>query len=203
MKSITPFLLAFVALCLLFPSSAFACACCADAGYYSIGTKKLSGFELGELNKIRFGAANLFMTEADDILGINPIGESFTLNGLLEGKIWKMNFTDETGKTGMLRLTAPTSMVAFAADIHDRPDDDAPASEPRLYKEWRFKSKVESGTGIFQKGVAPAAVTEYFLVLQGRGNVCAQAENFTDWRLEITGKNARYAFFGKLKAVRK
>lgn len=70
--------------------------------------------------------------------------------------------------------------------------------EPVLYKEWRFKYNVGSGNGIFQSGIAPK--TEYFLVLQGKGNVCTSAEQFESWRLEVTGAKTRYAFFGKVSA---
>jgi hypothetical protein len=195
MKSVSLLFSLFIVFGLLFPSDAFACACCADAGYYSISTRKPQKLELDELRRIRFADAGLFTTAGEDtILGINPVGESYTLNGLMQSSQWKFNFKDNTGKSGALNLTAPLSMVDYAVDIHDAPEGGT--GEPVLYKEWRFKYKVASGSGIFQKGVAPA--TEYFLVLQGRGNVCTQAENFTNWRLEVTGKKAGYAFFGKL-----
>lgn len=64
-----------------------------------------------------------------------------------------------------------------------------------LYKEWRFQGAVK-GDGVFNHGLmAPA---KYFLVFQGRGNNCDNAEDFTHWRLEITGRKARYAFYGAL-----
>jgi len=180
----------------LFPSDALACACCADTGAYSIATKKPTALELGELKRISFGAANLYLTPAypDDVKGIAQLGENFALDGRLEASVWKFDFKDVAGKLGTLSLTKPLSMVEFMADIHDTP---AGGNGPNLYKEWRFKSRVQSGTGIFQTGIAPA--TEYFLVLQGRGNACTRAEDFTHWRIEITGKKASYAFFGELK----
>lgn len=189
-------LIAFALSVSLFPSAALACACCAETGAYSITTKKPTALELDELKRINFGAANLYSTPAypDDVKGIARLGENFALDGLLETSVWKFDFKDAAGKLGTLSLTKPLSMVAFMADIYDTP---AGGNEPNLYKEWRFKSRVQSGTGIFQTGIAPA--TEYFLVLQGRGNACTQAEDFTHWRLEITGKRASYAFFGALK----
>jgi hypothetical protein len=84
------------------------------------------------------------------------------------------------------------TMVDFRVDTYNE-------GEPVLYKELRFKSKVRNGTGFFSKGIALA--TEYFLVLQGKGNHCMAAEQFTHWRLEISGKKADYAFFGKLKTT--
>jgi len=181
---------------LLFPSDSFACACCADAGFYSISSRKPNNQELGELKKIQFVTANLYTTPAypDNIKGINPLNESYSLDGMLQGSFWKFNFKDEKQKSGTLNLIKPASMVAYMADLHDGANS---GSEVKLYKEWRFKYKVSSGTGIFQKGIAPA--TEYFLVLQGRGNACTSAADFTNWRLEITGKKANYAFYGKLK----
>lgn len=187
-------LLAFISSFTLFPSDAMACACCAERGAYSISTRKPSASELDELKRIQFATANLYTTAAypDDIKGISSLGENYSLSGLLQSNSWKFNIKDDKGKTGTLNLTKPVSMVAFMVDTHDA------AGEVVLYKEWRFKYRVQSGTGIFQTGIAPA--TEYFLVLQGRGNMCTQAEDFKNWRLEITGKRANYAFFGDLKS---
>lgn len=182
----------------LFSSDALACACCAERGAYSISTKKPTSFELDELKRIQFKTANLYMDAAgeENINGISSIGEDYSLSGLLQNNLWKFDFKDAAGKSGTLNLTKPISMVAFMADIHDGKAE----GEVSLYKEWRFKYRVQSGTGIFQKGIAPA--TEYFLVLQGRGNMCTQAEDFTHWRLEVTGRRANYAFFGELSSPR-
>ena len=198
MKICLIFLLVFAAVVLIFPPDALACACCADAGTYSIGVRKPSNSEFNELKKLNFGATNLFTTPGypDDVKGISSLGDNYSSTGSFQNNLWKFNITGEAGKSGTLNLLKPTSMVDFKADLHDRADG---GNGPVLYKEWRFKSRVQSGTGIFQKGIAPA--TEYFLVLQGRGNNCTQAEDFTHWRLEITGKKASYAFFGKLNAA--
>lgn len=195
MKIYLLLLLSFVSSIALFPSDALACACCAESGAYSISTKKPSALELDELKRIQFGTINLYATAGEDnIKGISSASGNFSISGLLQSNLWKFNINDDAGKAGTLNLTKPISMVAFMADIHDGDG----ASEVVLYKEWRFKYRVQSGTGIFQTGIAPA--TEYFLVLQGRGNSCTQAEDFKNWRLEITGKRADYAFFGDLKA---
>ncbi len=187
-------LLTLVCSVTLFPTNALACACCAEPGAYSIRTMKPTNLELDQLKRIQFGTANLYTTAGEDnIKGIAGIGEDYSISGLLQNAAWKFNIKDTAGKSGTLNLTKPVSMVAFMADIHDN----GAGSETVLYKEWRFKYRVQSGTGIFQSGIAPA--TEYFLVLQGRGNVCTNAEDFKNWRLEITGKRADYAFFGDLK----
>jgi hypothetical protein len=196
MKFCLLLLFAFIANMFIFPTDALACACCVDPGFYSISTRKPDAYEIDELKKIRFKSANLYMDAAgeDNIKGINPISENYSLDGMLQNNLWKFNFKDDKGKAGTLSLTKPISMVAFMVDIHDRPSDSV---ETSVYKEWRFKYRVQSGSGIFQTGFAPA--TEYFLVLQGRGNGCTSAADFTHWRLEIFGKRANYAFFGELK----
>jgi len=194
MKIYSLLLFFIVAGVLVFPTDALACACCAERGTYSISTRKPSAQDLDELKKIQFKTTSLYQTAAypENIKGISPLGENYSLSGSLQSNLWKLNVKDEAGKSGTLNLTKPLSMVAYMADIHDGNG----TSEVVLYKEWRFKYRVQSGTGIFQTGIAPA--TEYFLVLQGRGNNCTQAEDFKNWRLEITGKRANYAFFGDL-----
>jgi hypothetical protein len=39
---------------------------------------------------------------------------------------------------------------------------------------------------------------KYFLVLQGRGTSCNNAEDFKHWHLEITGKKTNFTFYGDL-----
>ncbi len=196
MKNFSLFFLASVVLNLVFPSDALACACCADAGTYSIRVKNPDKYEFDELKKIKYTKAKLFTTVGypDDIKGISPLGENYSLNESLQNNLWKLSLTDDKDNSGTLNLSKPSSMVVFMADLHDSKDT---GTDIKLYKEWRFKYKVNSGTGIFQKGIAPK--TEYVLVLQGRGNACTTAEDFTHWRLEIIGIKASYAFYGNLK----
>lgn len=196
MRIRTSFLLTLFAILLIIPSQIFACACCAENGHYSLSYSKPDKYDLEEMQKLRFSTAELYMTAAGEegIMGLSPIGESYQVNGMLQDKFWKLNFTGDKNKTGMLNLPIPEKMIDFKVDIHD--GNDGGAGSPLLYKEWRFKTTVKKGTGIFQNGIN--SKTEYFLVLQGRGNVCTSAEDFKNWRLEITGKNASYAFFGKL-----
>lgn len=193
MKIYLFWLLAFASSIAFFSTDALACACCAERGTYLINTKRPTKYELDELKRIRFATANLYVTAAGEevIEGISPISETYSLVGSLAGNLWKFDIRDQAAKSGTLNLSKPVSMTAFAADIHDRA-----TGEVNLYKEWRFKYRVASGTGIFKTGIAPA--TEYFLVLQGRGNGCTSAEDFKNWRLEINGKRASYAFYGDL-----
>ncbi|MGH9820637.1 MAG: hypothetical protein ACRD43_10750 [Pyrinomonadaceae bacterium] len=196
-------------LVLLFAGSAlpiFACACCAESGTYAISTARPNLYELGILKEIQFGDfADLYMTEAgfDMIRGLTPLEKEYNapeaapdnwqlaLKSGFTGKGWRFSITSKGGKTGTLVLPMPLRMVSFKADIHDNTDK---GLGPILYKEFRFKGTVASGAGTFASGLD--RTTSYFLVFQGRGNNCDNAEDFTHWRLEIAGKRSSYAFFG-------
>ena len=188
-----------LALCsglLLLPGCAWACACCSNAGDYGIAFRKPDASELSIMRRVRFGGtAHLFLTEADfeeNARGLGSQAEEYPVNGSLFGNIWKLVFRDGN-KNGTLNLPLPAKMLSYAADIHD--GQTSGGGGPLLYKEWRFEGLV-NGTGFFQPGIITA--TKYFLVLQGRGNGCDDAEDFTHWRLEITGKKASYALYGEL-----
>ena len=210
MKSVTFFLFVFVAFGLFFPSKALACACCAEPGTYMLWTGKPSEHEMSILGEMKFDKdAGLFMTEAgmDGTKGLKEIEKDmeteswvaspgdFDLVNSFTARIWKFNFKTPTGKNGILTLPMPTQMLQYKVDIHD--GKMIGAGGPMLYKEWRFKGTVTSGTGIFKASIIRP--TTYFLVFQGRGNGCDNTEDFTHWRLEISGRNADYAIFGELE----
>jgi hypothetical protein len=189
---------------------AFACACCAEIGTYSIWTGKPDSYQRDLLKDILFQKdAALYTTEAgfDGIKGLHGIQKEyesdawtaspgeFSLVNTFKGSAWRFQLKTRAGTSGSVTLPLPAKMLTFKADIHDNPDQ---GLGPTLYKEFRFQGKVTAATGFFKPDVTPA--TSYFLVFQGRGNGCDNAEDFTHWRLEITGPKASYAFFGKTTA---
>lgn len=205
MKFRSTLLLVLLTVFFIFPSDAFACACCSENGFYSIWTGKPDGYYLETLEKVKFAVdADLYLDAAgeDNIKGLSVMNkdsesEDFWKFGLTDSflaKTWKLNFKAKDGKTGTLVLPLPAQMVAFKADIHD--GNTSAGGGPLLYKEWRFKGTVQSGNGFFASGIVKP--TTYFLVLQGRGNGCDNAEDYTHWMLEINGKRADYKFTGKL-----
>jgi hypothetical protein len=148
------------------------------------------------------------MTEAgfDGMKGLSPIEKDyfddpswaagdFDLVNSFNGKVWTFNLKTPKGKTGSLRLPMPTNLVTFKVDIHDGSDQ---GNGPLLYKEFRFKGTVSSGSGFL--GGSILNPTTYFLVFQGRGNRCDDVSDFRNFNLEITGRKARYQFYGKLKS---
>jgi hypothetical protein len=148
------------------------------------------------MKRMRFDTtAYLFLTEAEESgKGLGHLTENYSVNGSLVGNEWKLRFRNGD-ESGTLNLPLPAKMLRYAADIHDGQTIGGDSRKPLLYKEWRFEGEV-NGTGFFKAGIV--APTKYFLVLQGRGNSCDTAEDFTHWRLKITGNKADYAFYGEL-----
>lgn len=184
------------------------CACCAEPGTYMISTGKPQQYQLDLLRDVKFDqAAMLYMTEAgfENIRGLASIESEFddpswmaSPGGLdiissFTGRKWTFSMKSPKGRPGRLALPVPAQMVTFKVDIHD---GQGGGNGPLLYKEFRFKGTVASGNGFFASSIVRP--TSYFLVFQGRGNGCDNAEDFNNWNLEITGPKARYQFFGKL-----
>lgn len=172
-------------------SQALACACCAERGQYRISFAAPDTAALDLLKAIKFGTdAELYYGggEIEEVLGLGSKSDKYKFAGAFAAKQWKFNFTDDKGKAGSLVLPMPSKMLMYSADIHDT------EGEVSLYKEMRFEGKA-SGTGFLKAGLTAPA--KYFLVLQGRGNNCTNAEDFSHWRVEVTGAKADYAFFGE------
>jgi hypothetical protein len=191
--------------------NAFGCACCSEPGTYAIWNGKPQSYEMDILKQIKFEKrASLFMTEAgfDGITGLSSIEKDFfdsstnaaegdfDLTHSFAGRVWTLTFKTVKGKTGTLRLPMPAQMSTFRADIHDGSDQ---GLGPLLYKEFRFKGTVASGSGFLGKSIV--GPTTYFLVFQGRGHACDDVGDFRNWNLEISGKKASYQFYGKLENI--
>ena len=180
----------------LTPYKAFACACCSNDGEYSRTTTKIDSYERDVINDIRFSdKAFLFATEAgyeEDARGINNPQADYQLKSSFANNLWRLIFR-EGSNSGTLTLPLPLKVEMFKVDIHDGRQSEG--GGPLLYKEWRFSGTL-NGSGIFKSGIAASA--RYSLVLQGRGNGCDNAEDFSHWRLEVKGPKSRYAFNGKL-----
>jgi hypothetical protein len=165
-----------------------ACACCTDPGEYTLRIDDTFGkYQVDQILAMEFApAADLYQTDAgaeEDAKGVGSVSDSYDLSVVTEASVWRLTFRAENGKSGVLTLPFPSKMTAYAADIHD--DKKSDSNGPLLYKEWRFEGKV-TGDGIFTEGLKSPA--RYTLIFQGRGNRCDNAEDFTHWRLAISGK---------------
>jgi hypothetical protein len=177
-------------------SASFACACCAEPGEWYERTGRLEDYEIEELRRVEFAkAASTYLDAAgyEALKGFPVQYDSFNLSSSLSPRLsLTLAFKGERGETGSLVLALPRVATLFATDLHDMPEGSA---GPVLYKEWRFEGLV-SGTGFFRKGMARG--TKFQLILQGRGNNCLSSSDFKNWRLDITGPRANYAFYGSL-----
>lgn len=189
-------------------SNALACACCAEPGTYSVSTGKIASYELELLKEMKFGrGAELYLTAAsyDDIKGLADVVKEFekTSSGEFDlvdaftGSTWNLQFMTGGEQKGSLILPRPTLMTARRIHI---PDNTSTAPNVVLYKEWTFTGSVRTGTGFFKRDITRPA-PKYTLIFQGHGNNCDNAEDFTNWRLELNGPKADYAFFGKMKVA--
>ena len=179
-------------------SASFACACCAERGTYQVSTMIADTYHLDLLKDMHFGTTTeLYMTagaedEIKGIVGLDPGVEGLSIVDAYTNNTWKLNIKTAGGKIGTLTLPRPAKITTRKIDLHEAKEGD-----PILYKEFAFEGTVGSGSGIFKGGIVRS--TKYTLIFQGRGNMCDNAEDFTDWRLQVAGAKADYAFFGKMK----
>jgi len=96
------------------------------------------------------------------------------------------------GGSGSLSLRLPQKISIFEVDPRDGPDQ---GTGPALYKEWKLTGEV-TGTGAFSPTNGAKQVLT--LILQGRGNSCTSAADFTHWTLVTEGPKGSYRLFGEL-----
>jgi hypothetical protein len=174
---------------------AFACACCTNAGQRTVATVALDAGKRQEIESLRFaGKATLFAGEGDaaDIEGITTPSESYELTAKWQDDRLVLSFRDKLGHTGSLSIALPKTLSVFEVDPRDRPDR---GQGPTLYKEWKL-SATAAGSGVFRPGIAPRQLLT--LVLQGGGNSCTSANDFSHWTLVMQGPKANYTLFGDL-----
>lgn len=191
------------------PEKTYYCACCADEGDYYNYSVKVDKEKIALLSEMKISpGADIYMTEAEDewFKGIKSIEKGyndwagtdttegnkyFSVQHSVTAKNWKFSFTTNDGKKGTLNLVMPLKVESFGADIHDSDR----SSMISLYKEYRFKGTVQSGTGFFSAGLSKPAT--YTLIVQGRGNYCENATDYKNWRLQVKGAAADYILMGK------
>jgi hypothetical protein len=180
--------------------SAFACACCTNEGQRHVATVALDSGKREEIESLRFGAnATLFTGEGDvdGIEGIATPSASYKLTAKWQNDRLVLSFRDSLGRTGTLSLAHPDNLSIFEVDPRTRPDKGGQG--PRLYKEWKLTAPA-SGDGVFRPGIAPRQFLT--LILQGGGNSCTSAIDFSHWTLVMQGPRANYTLFGDLASGR-
>ena len=179
-------------LAILCPASrALACACCSDPGTRVESVVKVTEFHRNQLLGMEFAPdAELFLTEAgeDSVKGIAVIAEKYQLTVKQDEKQWRFTFRADDGKTGTLTMPIPAKVGTFVVDPRD--GRKSAGGGPLLYKEWRWEGE-PIADGIFHKNAR-----RFSLVFQGHGNRCDGGDDFSHWRLEVTGKDVRFALMG-------
>ena len=174
---------------------ALACACCTHEGQRNVATVALDSGKQQEIESLRFAAkATLFTGEGDveAIQGITTPSGSYELMAKWQDGGLVLSFRDTLGRTGTLSVARPKTVSVFEVDPRDRPDR---GQGPALYKEWKLTAPA-AGSGVFQPGIAPRQLLT--LILQGGGNSCTSAIDFSHWTLVMQGPNANYTLFGDL-----
>ena len=167
---------------------ALACACCTQ------GQRNVATVALPASNRnrgLRFaGKATLFTGEADaGIAGIHAVGKLRT-HGKMAGRP-VLSFRDKLGHTGDLSMARPKTVSVFEVDPRDRPDrGKGPRSTRNGSSPPRPPAAACSG-----RASRRALLT---LILQGGGNSCTSANDFSHWTLVMQGPKANYTLFGDL-----
>ncbi len=179
---------------------AFACACCTNAGQRYVEVEALDAGRLEQIESLRFAnEARLFVGEGDPegIAGIAKPAARYDLTVSWDearpGKTGIIFALGNSGEgAGTLSLTLPQKISIFEVDPRDGKDE---GMGPPLYKEWKLTGEV-TGSGAFSGSSAPTQ--RLTLILQGGGNSCTSAEDFTHWTLVMQGPKANYTLFGDL-----
>lgn len=179
--------------------TALACACCSNEGQRHVETTTLDPGKWQQIESLRFGGrAKLYTGEADpqDIKGIVAPSQSYGMTAAWRDTHLLFSFRDNNGRTGTLALARPNSISVFEVDPRGGPDR---GQGPALYKEWKLSSPA-SATGVFEPGGGARQILT--LILQGRGNSCTDASDFSHWSLVMQGPRANYTLFGELVTTR-
>jgi hypothetical protein len=139
---------------------------------------------------VRFSPnANRFTSPADD----NDYSANYSLSQSRKARRWELRFKDDKGKTGTLSFTIPVAYTAFGVDLREQSEN--AGLGPLLYKELRLTGTAQV-SGVLKQGINGPA--RFHLILQGRGRGCTEAEDFKNWRLQITGARGSHIFYGSL-----
>jgi hypothetical protein len=174
---------------------ALACACCTNQGQRYVEKVTFDAGKREEVEQLRFGKkAHLYVGArgVESIKGIAYPSEHYALRVGWGDHSVIFTFRDYEGHWGVLGLTLPDTVSVFEVDPRNGEDQ---GQGPTLYKEWKLTGKV-TGLGAF-KGSSGAGQL-LTLILQGRGNSCTSAADFTHWTLVMQGPKAHYLLFGDL-----
>ena len=178
-----------VAALALAPTSAVACACCAEKGERYEFQSALADYEIEELARlVAKGRAQTFVTACD----IDCVGG--VENPQYDYDI-ALNITDTSVELQLPEADASLSL-SYGGTYTRYSVDTAPFSEgssPDLFTELRFDGPLIA-TGDF----AAANDLSAQFILTGTTNSCWSAEHFTHWSLDVESDAVNFRLFGQL-----
>jgi hypothetical protein len=114
-----------LAIVLLGPRTALACACCTDEGQRNVATVELDSGKRQEIESLRFGGKATLFTGAGDVEGVEgittPSGSYDLAAKWLDNRL-VFSFRDKVGRTGALALARPNVLSVFEVDPRNVPD---------------------------------------------------------------------------------
>ncbi len=174
---------------------AAACACCSNRGQRNVGTQAYDESFRSQVEQVTFKPnAELYLGsgEADPMEGIDQPDSNYDLAVSRDGTSITFVLKGHAGQSGSLKLALPQRISIFEVDPRNTPDT---GLGPPLYKEWKLSGSV-TGEGSFAAASLPGHTLT--LILQGGGNSCTSAIDFTHWTLVMEGPKANYMLIGDL-----
>jgi len=174
--------------------TALACACCTNEGQRNVGTVALDSGKREQIESLRFaGKAKLFTGEGgiETIQGIATPSAAYNMTAAWRDNRLVFSLRDDRGRNGTLALARPASVALFEVDPRNGADS---GQGPALYKEWKLSAQA-TATGVF--GAGNGAGQTLTLIVQGHGNTCTDAGDFSHWTLVMQGPRANFTLFGK------
>lgn len=179
------------------PSTAQACACCAEPGMRIEGPRAIDAYTRDELSRLRFGErARLQLGPADfeTVRGIDRPDAEYSSAANVTKTAITLSFTAADGRSGTITVPIGAHIHEFFVDT--RGGD--PETETALYKEWTLRGRAKT-TGIFA-AASKAGRPRVRLIFHGGGNACTDAGQFGHWTLEVSGTGADFTVLGDLAA---
>lgn len=177
------------------PSTAQACACCAEPGMRIEGAHAIDDYTRGELARLRFGARarlQLGAAEFETVRGIERPDADYAVAASVTQSAITLTFTAADGRSGTITVPLGARVHEFFVDTRGGDPD----TETVLYKEWTLRARSKT-TGIFAPA-SKAGRPRVRLIVHGSGNACTDAEQFAHWTLEVSGAGADFTLLGDL-----
>ncbi len=182
-----------LAIFLLIPHSALACACCADPGFRVTYTSEIGDWHQRQLDQIAFApTANLYTDACGDdcIKGVTDPKPSYDIVVTRKDEEWQIKLDHNGRPEGALFFALPETYQHFSTDLTPAPETMMPAP----YSEFRHRVQIK-GTGSFETSTS----VEGDLIFAGQSvGQCDALQASSHWFLDVRTEETRWRLFGDL-----